>query len=491
MNRKTVILIQPKETDIDLVVNRPYLPLALLSVSRYLHPEYEIVIIDQRVEKKWQEKLSSALQKDVICVGVSCLLGNQIEYSLQVSRFVKAHSSAPVLWGGIHNPVLIRQALSEPCIDGVIQGEGEETFREVVTRLSRGEQLMDISGYWSKSSIGEQSGGPGQFLDQDNFPELPYKLIDMRNYAKYRGGSFAVPLETSRGCNARCNFCACSYYSSAWRGMSADTVISRIRYIRDILQIRTILIIDDNFFGDIQRAKTIFQRLRDEKVPVKLDIQGMRIDAVQQLSDDDLHIMFQAGVTKVNIGVESGSPRVLRFINKGITVEQVIAQNRRLARFGLWVQYNFITGYPTETPREIRQTTALAMKLTKENTKALINYFCIYTPLPGTKLFEFEEERGVVFPRTLEEWSGYDRIFGSTRNKIEINKKLNILSLFVDRKVSYYTKSVPLRLLTSIYRPLARLRMKHLFLTGFLEGAIFMGINRLQFKTRSLDTAGK
>jgi len=59
-NKRRVILIQPLETDIDLVVNRPYLPLALLSVSGYIHQKYSVVIVDQRVDKNWEECSTSA-----------------------------------------------------------------------------------------------------------------------------------------------------------------------------------------------------------------------------------------------------------------------------------------------------------------------------------------------------------------------------------------------------------------------------------------------
>jgi len=480
-SKKHVILIQPKETDVDLVVNKPYLPLALLSVSRYIHQKYSVAIIDQRTDKAWKENLLEHLKKEVVCVGVSCLLGNQIKYTLEVSRFVKDHSSRPVIWGGVHYPAIIEQALKSPVVDGIVQGEGEETFAEVVGRLDSGQSLDNIPGYWTKEHSGSRAKTEIPFLDMELLPNLPYYLTDLMNYRKYRGGDFSIPFESSRGCNFRCKFCACPQYSGTWRGMSADKVISNISYFTEELDIRTILIIDDNFFGDIERAKEIFLRLIDKKIKVNLDIQGMRVDTVEKMSDDDLRSMVKAGVRKVNIGVESGSPRILKFINKAITVKQALEQNRRLYRYGPCAQYNFITGYPTETPEEIRETIALALRLITENKKAMLNYFCIFVPLPGSKLYDYERERGVHLPETIEEWSRYDRIFGSGCKNVEINKKLNIISLFVDKKVCYYTQVPLLRLLAALYKPVAKFRMRHFFFKGFLEGGIFMAINRLKF----------
>ena len=482
MSKKYIILIQPKETDTDLVVNKPYLPLALLSVARYIHQKYFVIIIDQRVDKAWKEKLLEHLKKDVLCVGVSCLLGSQIEYSLEVSRFVKKYSNRPVIWGGVHHPVMIEQVLKSSVVDGVVQGEGEEIFFEVVSRLDRDENLDNISGYWLKDSYGCKTKSKTSFLDMELLPDLPYYLIDIENYKKYRGGDYSIPFESSRGCNFRCAFCACPQYSSIWRGMSADRVVSSIIYFLEELNIKTVLIIDDNFFGDIKRAKEIFRRLIDKKIRVNLDIQGMRIDTVEELSDDELKCMVEAGVRKVNIGIESGSPRILKFINKAITVKQVLEQNQRLYEYGPWVQYNFITGYPTEISEEIMQTIRLALRLIIENKKAMLNYFCIFVPLPGTKLYDYEKKRGKQLPETIEEWAKHDRLFESKCKNIELNRKLNIISLFVDKKVWYYTQSLFLRFLVALYRPIARFRMRHLFFRVFLEGKVFMAINRLKFK---------
>lgn len=480
-DKRYVILIQPGETDVDLVVNKPYLPLALLSISRYIHGEYSVVIVDQRTDKDWKERLSGYLEKDVLCVGVSCLLGSQIRDSLNVSRFVKNRSDCPVIWGGIHHSVMIEQVLKNPAIDGAIQGEGENKFAEVVRRLDRNENLDDIPGYYAKGFSKDVNNPNPPFLDMELLPRLPYHLVDLQKYKKYRGGEYSIPFESSRGCNFRCAFCACPQYSSKWRGMSADRVVSNIKYLSREMKIKSILIIDDNFFEDIGRAKEIFHRLIDDKIAVNLDIQGMRIDAVEKLTDEELALMVKAGVRKVNIGIESGSPRILKFINKTITVEQALQQNRRLSKYGPRAQYNFITGYPTETHQELRDTVRLAMRMISENKKAMLNYFCIFTSLPGTKLYFYEKEQGLRLPETIEEWAEYDRIFISGRAEFEFNRRLNISALFVDKKICYYTRSVFLRLLAAMYRPIAKFRMKNFYFKAFLEGRIFMAISRLKF----------
>ncbi|MDD5355769.1 MAG: cobalamin-dependent protein, partial [Candidatus Omnitrophica bacterium] len=173
-DKKYVILIQPKETDVDLLVNRPYLPLALLSISRYIHQKYSVVIIDQRIDKQWEEKLLGYLDKDVVCIGISCLLGNQIRYCLEVSKAARGNFSCPVIWGGIHDPELIKEVLKSSAADGVVQGEGEKVFAEVVERLAAGEKTETIPGYWSRGQNGYGTDIRPCFLDLDSLPDLPY-----------------------------------------------------------------------------------------------------------------------------------------------------------------------------------------------------------------------------------------------------------------------------------------------------------------------------
>ena len=76
---KRILLIQPKVGSWEFIQTAPMPPLALLSISSYLDKDYDIKIIDQRLDPGWPSTLKEELGKgDVLCVGVTTMTGPQI-----------------------------------------------------------------------------------------------------------------------------------------------------------------------------------------------------------------------------------------------------------------------------------------------------------------------------------------------------------------------------------------------------------------------------
>ena len=62
---------------------------------------------------------------------------------------------------------------------------------------------------------------------------------------------------------------------------------------------------------------------------------------------------------------------------------------------------------PTETGQEFAQSVELAVRLTDENPRA-VETFNIYTPYPGTPLYEVSLEQGLSPPQRLEDWARFN-----------------------------------------------------------------------------------
>ena len=117
-----------------------------------------------------------------------------------------------------------------------------------------------------------------------------------------------------------------------------------------------------------------------------------------------MHSLLESNCKVLQFGIESGSNRILKLINKKITTEDVIAVNRKLSKFNIKLRYNFIIGFPTETVDEIKQTLSLIERLMCENPNLEPPFVNIYTPYPGTPIFDLAVEQGFIPPTTLEEW---------------------------------------------------------------------------------------
>lgn len=123
------------------------MPLALLAVGSELDPEhYEVIIIDGRLEADAERRVIENLD-GAVCFGVTVLTGAPITDALRVSRAVKrVRPDIPVIWGGWHPSMFARECLDEHSVDVTVQGQGEETFKEIVERLVAGRSLEGCAG---------------------------------------------------------------------------------------------------------------------------------------------------------------------------------------------------------------------------------------------------------------------------------------------------------------------------------------------------------
>lgn len=469
-----VILVQPKVGNWDTIRSHPALPLALLCVSTLVDKEFKVRIIDQRIDKKWKDNLIEELSNDPLCVGITSMTCNQISYALEIARTVKEKSDVPVVMGGIHASLLPGQTLENKNIDIVVQGEGEVTFYELVKHLYDNKTLDGVEGIWYKSNGTIKSNPPRPFVDLNGLPDLPYHLVDVNNYTPEFKGRRTLYMELSRGCPYSCAFCYNStYHKRNWRALSAEKSFERIKYVAENFDIKNIYFVDDNFFVDLKRAGDIANSIIDHELELTWEVQGIRINTVIKMPDEFIALLERAGCKKIHFGVESGSARVLKLVKKGITYQQVRSVNERLKKTGIITQYNFMSGFPSETIEDIKQTVNLAFELMNENPNVIISPICNYVPYPGTELYNEALKEGFKIPSTLEGWSNFDygNIPWMSEERRKLVESLFFTSMFVNGGRGMVSSPL-FKLLAEIYKPIARYRVKNLFFKFMIESRL-------------------
>ncbi len=475
---KKAILIFPETGPYGRIIKD--LPLSVLYASRVAYAKgYDIKIIDQRVEPNWQNVLLKELNETPLCVGISCMTGKPINYALELSKFVKENSEVQVVWGGIHPTLLPRQTLENKYIDAVIVGQGELTFYDLLKALEKDKSFKNIPGLFFKNKEGKIVGNKLRMLaDLNQLPDVPYHLIDYKKY--YRAGfkEKIFPILTSEGCPHRCAFC---FTQTTWKAESPERVLRNLKFIMDTYKPDYILVNDNDFFIDIKRAKTIFEKIKEEKFDEEFGFRGTRVDDITRMDDDFLSLMSSINTKHLHIGAESGSQRILDFMQKGITVEQTIDINRKLKNFpSLLPSYNFFTGIPTEEEEDLYATTNLILKLLKENPYSQISSITQFTPYPGTKLFDIAVQYGYAPPKKLEDWAYMDPS-DNAKNLQWVSKRqqrlldtLYVTAIFIDNKVPNHFRSDKLlfrllRFSSKMYRPIAKKRFENHITTFPLE----------------------
>ncbi len=396
-------------------IGNVYVPLAILSIAAPLIAEgYRVKIIDQRIEPKWEKLLMDEIEKKPLCVGITALTGRQILYGIQASKIVETHSDIPVVWGGIHASLLPEQTVKNQYIDFVVQGEGEETFLELVHTLDekRG-NYRNIKGLWFKKNDSIIGNERRKFLDMNTLHRIPFDLVDMEKYP------MDLPIPTSRGCSYRCSFCYnVAYNCREWRSMSVGKTIEDIKYYTSKYNRKSIVFRDDNFFQSLPRMREICSRIVSEKLDIKWTA-TCRVDIAYRMTDEDFKLLIESGFRRFAIGIESGSQKVLDTMKKDITIEQIMDVTKKAKSFGIPIIASFVAGDPSETQEDLNKTIDLITSLFEKDPRF---YFSLdlLTPYPGTELYDRVLTTGFHFPNRLEEWSHFERLtsqFGSNLGK--------------------------------------------------------------------------
>ncbi|MGK0421794.1 MAG: radical SAM superfamily enzyme YgiQ (UPF0313 family), partial [Polaribacter sp.] len=149
MKRLKVLLYNPVAVFYDM-------PLALLAIGSIMDPKkYEVIIIDGRIEED-PIKIIQEHVDEAICFGVTSLTGRPIQNALDITQAVRnLRQDIPIIWGGWHTSLFPEQTLKdELCIDVTVQGQGEDTFKELVETFESDKDVSKVKGICYRSNTG-------------------------------------------------------------------------------------------------------------------------------------------------------------------------------------------------------------------------------------------------------------------------------------------------------------------------------------------------
>lgn len=128
----------------------------------------------------------------------------------------------------------------------------------------------------------------------------------------------------------------------------------------------------------------------------KVDISWQANTRIDLVNEVELRLMRDAGLVQIDFGIESGSMRTLAKLKKNITVEQ-IKEKVKLTRKYAKVFGFFMIGIPGEQEEDVQETFKLAKELELDRST-----WSIYSPLPGSTLYDELIEEDKIEPDTLD-----------------------------------------------------------------------------------------
>lgn len=385
-----ILLINPPaenmvSANIPLVVEneRGYTPpLGLLYIAGYLsrHSKHDLLLIDAVLENAGQVEIRNQIKSfkpDI--VGITALSFTMVDVMHTVASVKEINPDIKVVLGGPHPHLFPEETINLPGIDYIVLGEGEITFYELIASMEKKEEPVAVKGLVYKKE--DKTIYTGERNLNDNLDELPFPARELVDYKKYHSSiAIKTPITTmitSRGCPYRCSFCDRPHLGKKFRARSAKNVVDEMEYCQE-LGINEIFIYDDTFTINRQRVFDVCDEIQRRKLKVFWDIRA-RVDTVDM---EMLHKLAQANCKRIHFGVEAGTPKIIKALNKGISLAQVYQAFNNAKRVGIATLAYFMIGNPGETYDDIMETMKLSVKLNPDFV-----LFSILVPYPGTRLY--------------------------------------------------------------------------------------------------------
>ncbi|MDE7416831.1 MAG: B12-binding domain-containing radical SAM protein [Lachnospiraceae bacterium] len=371
------------------------LPLGVCYLATELEMEgFEVRVLDMVVldENEFKEALKELVEDPPGCIGISSSTLSYVS-AMEAATFFKDKLGPdyPVFMGGYHVTFEYEETLKSNMVDVVIRGEGEEVIGRVVDILRNHKSksfLCDIPGL-SFLKDGEVYSTSPDILRVKDLDRLP---IPKRNYFKselYRNKGTII---SSRGCVAKCQFCAAGAFG-AIRTRSAVNVADEIEILYNN-GIKNIYFVDNTFASNRKRAIQIFRILEQKGIKINCFIEAR----VTEVDEEYIDLLKSFGVTSIQFGVETGNAEVMKSIHKNITLERVEKTVELCCQKGIGVACSFVIGHPADTEETVRDTIAFATRLKRMGAEPA---FSIMTPYPGTEAYRKREELGVE----IQDWN--------------------------------------------------------------------------------------
>lgn len=354
---------------------------------------------DERFDKF--DEFISLVKKDPLCVGISSMTGHQLVGSKRLFETVKKiNPNIYIIFGGVHPSILPEQCIKEPYIDFVVVGEGEKTLLELITTIKNKGDMHKVDGIWWKDNGKIVENKRREFM---NPSEWPFPMTPKnKKYFKIAADRNELMFQSARGCPWNCSFCYNKLFNrGTWRQMPIDKFENELNILFKEFKFKHIYLNDDNLGSDMERVKRIAEFLHNSGHGWSTGVRCSDID------DELAKLLDENGCDEILLGVESGSDRILRkIINKGYPkgTEDVRNCARSLSKTKIRGRYNFMSGVPTESKKDIHKSMDLADWIHKMNENAL---FCFdaYAPYPGSRLYKEALKTNFKEPQSLEEWS--------------------------------------------------------------------------------------
>jgi radical SAM superfamily enzyme YgiQ (UPF0313 family) len=270
--------------------------------------------------------------------------------TLRIAKAVKAlRPQAAILVGGPQASVVDLQTLSVfPFIDLILRGEAEQTMPQLLDELRGDRQLEKVPGLSYRVGATPHRNPDAPLINNlDSIPSPAYHL------SQYLQGSTRASLELGRGCPFSCTFCSTNdFFRRKFRLRSPERVLQDMRSIAATYAIRDFELVHDMFTVDRRRVVAFCEAMIASREGFTWSCSA-RTDC---MDEELLELMAKAGCRGIFYGVEVGSQRMQKVIDKHLDTGRAHEIIDATERLGIGSTVSLISGFPEETWDDVRRS---------------------------------------------------------------------------------------------------------------------------------------
>jgi hypothetical protein len=338
----------------------------------------------------------AALPVEVFGFGSIC---SSYPLSLRIARELKRlRPRARIVFGGPQASATdLATMRAFPFIDAVIRGEADEILVSALDEIAAGVPVKTPGVTWRGPFGPVRNPAAPVVLDLDRIPSPLFDLHDAI------GSLHSLPIEIGRGCPFSCTFCSTNdFFRRRFRMRSPQRVIAEMdrlhaRYsISDFDLVHDMFTVDLRLVGGFCQAMIVHGRPYTWRCSARTDFAGR----------DLLLLMRQAGCNQVFFGVETGSERIQKVIDKGLSIPGSAAAVADCAELGLRTTVSLIVGYPEETGEDLAATGAFALDSARFDTASV--EVGLLAALAGTPVYHAHRDHlvfdGIYSSQSHQTW---------------------------------------------------------------------------------------
>ena len=359
-----------------------FAPTGLTICAAVMPSSWDVEVVDECALEQPHRPLA-----DVDLVGISAMTP-QARRAYEIADHYRELGVAVVM-GGIHPSALPGEALRHA--DAVCKGDAESTLPHLIADWETAQQRGE-----------EPRSGLKKIYDWAEYPtaEIATPRKDVLDPANYL---IANPIQTTRGCPHRCNFCTTpAIFGNKFRQRKITDIVDEIREAQERHRALCYIFADDNFGGKHDWAIELCEALRPLKIAW-----ASQCDCIIASNDRLLNAMKDSGCVGLILGLESPKGDTLMEAGKKfVTPDTYEWRIRKIQSYGINLWGAFIFGFDHDTWRDCRDVVHFGKRMNLS-----MSCYPILTPYPGTKIFEQFKREGRIRTYDWERYNGASVVF--------------------------------------------------------------------------------